>query len=120
MPPRRVSPQPQVALGQAIRAIRTERGYSQERIALDADMEPSWMSHIEAGRRNPSWGTVQRIAKALGVRVSDLAVRAEALEEHDPRTSRHSGHLRLQDDGSELPVHHFGSHAVPSPLESRS
>jgi transcriptional regulator with XRE-family HTH domain len=80
MPPRRVSPRPQVALGQAIRAIRAERGLSQETVALDADMEPSWLSHIESGRRNPSWATIQRIAKALGVRTSDIAVRAERLE----------------------------------------
>lgn len=80
MPPRRVSPRPQTALGHAIRAIRTERNLSQEAVALDAEMEPSWLSHIENGRRNPSWATVQRIAEALGVRVSEIALRAEAID----------------------------------------
>lgn len=47
--------------------------------ALDTEVQPSWLSHIEAGRRNPSWSTVQRIAAALGVRVSDLARRAEEI-----------------------------------------
>src|SRR5205823_4812994 len=56
MPPRRVSPRPQQALGQAIREIRSERGLSQEAVALDAEIEQSWLSHIERGRRNPSWG----------------------------------------------------------------
>lgn len=81
MPPRRSSPRPQDSLGQALRTIRSERELSQETVALDADMEPSWLSHIESGRRNPSWSTVQRIAAALGVRVSDIALRAEEVED---------------------------------------
>jgi transcriptional regulator with XRE-family HTH domain len=81
MPPRRASPRPQQALGEAIREARKERDLSQEAVALDADMEPSWLSHIERGRRNPSWSTVQRIAAAIGVHVSDLALRAEQIED---------------------------------------
>lgn len=88
MPSRRVSPRPQHALGQAVREARSARGLSQESVALDAEMEPSWLSHIENGRRNPSWATVQRIARALGVRVSDLALRAEQIEEETPSTAR--------------------------------
>lgn len=81
------SPRPQIALGRAIRELRSERGLSQEAVALDASMEPSWLSHIEADRRNPSWSTVQRIAAALGVRVSDFALRAEKIED-DSRHDR--------------------------------
>lgn len=80
MPARPRTYRPQTTLGRAIRELRTERGLSQEAVALDAGMEPSWLSHIESGRRNPAWSTVQRIAVALGVRVSDIALRAEALE----------------------------------------
>jgi transcriptional regulator with XRE-family HTH domain len=80
MPARRASPRPQTALGRAIRELRTERGLSQEAVALDAGMQPSWLSHVEAGRRNQSWSTVQRIAVALGLRVSDVALRAEKIE----------------------------------------
>jgi transcriptional regulator with XRE-family HTH domain len=62
-----------------VRGDDIEVGLSQEAVALEAEMEPSWMSHIESGRRNPSWSTVERIATALGVHVSDIAVRAELL-----------------------------------------
>jgi transcriptional regulator with XRE-family HTH domain len=48
-------------------------------VALDAEMEPSWLSHLESGRRNPSWSTVQRLADSLGVKVSDIALRSEQL-----------------------------------------
>jgi transcriptional regulator with XRE-family HTH domain len=103
MPPRRASPRPQAALAQAIREIRVERGLSQEAVALDAEMQPSWLSHIEAGRRNPSWSTVQRIAVALGVRVSDLANRAEEIEDSAKQTDPTSARASLSSsiDGAE-------------------
>jgi transcriptional regulator with XRE-family HTH domain len=70
---------PQVALGQAIRQTRLAHGLSQEEVAHGADLHPTWLSHIEAGR-NPSWGTVRRIATALGVELSELANLAEQIE----------------------------------------
>lgn len=88
MPPRRASPKPQRALGEAIRQARGERGLSQEAVALDAEMEPSWLSHVESGRRNPSWGTVQRIASAIGIQVSDLALAAERIEAEQDHQAR--------------------------------
>lgn len=71
--------EPQLALGQAIRQTRTARGLSQEEVAHGADLHPTWLSHIEGGR-NPAWGTVKRIASALGVEVSELARTAEKIE----------------------------------------
>jgi transcriptional regulator with XRE-family HTH domain len=71
--------EPQVALGAAIRELRVERGLSQETLAEKADIHPTWVSHLESGRKNPAWGTVERIAGALNVPVSELAIRAETL-----------------------------------------
>lgn len=76
VPPRT---EPQRALGRAIRELRIERDLSQEELALRADLHPTWLSHLEAGR-NPAWGTVRRIADALDVPVSELALRAERLD----------------------------------------
>lgn len=70
---------PQTALGQAIKQTRLAKKLSQEQVAHDADLHPTWLSHIESGR-NPAWGTIKRIANALGVRVSDLAKLAEKIE----------------------------------------
>ena len=72
--------EPQPGLGRAIRQLRTERGLSQEEIGLRAEIHPTWISHLESGRNNPAWGSVRRIAAALGVRLSDLAALAEELE----------------------------------------
>jgi transcriptional regulator with XRE-family HTH domain len=73
--------EPQPGLGRAIKQLRTERGLSQEEIGLRAGIHPTWISHIESGRNNPAWGSVRRIAAALGVRLSELAALAEELDE---------------------------------------
>jgi XRE family transcriptional regulator, regulator of sulfur utilization len=71
--------EPQEALGRAIRQLRDERGLRQQELANAADMNVTAISHIERGRANPAWGTVKRIAAALGVTVSEVAARAERL-----------------------------------------
>ncbi|MGH2904964.1 MAG: helix-turn-helix domain-containing protein [Solirubrobacteraceae bacterium] len=77
------SPDPQVALGRAIRIRREELGLKQDLVASHAEIQASWLSHIEAGEQNPAWATVDRIARALGWSLADLAVRAETLETED-------------------------------------
>lgn len=72
--------EPQPALGRAIRSAREERGLSQESLAAAADLHPTWISHLESGRKNPTWATVGRIAGALGMPVSELAAIAETLD----------------------------------------
>lgn len=72
------SPPDAYALGQAVRAIRDERGLSQVQVAEATGFIQAWISHVEHGRRNPSWNNVVRLADGLGVRVSELAKRAEA------------------------------------------
>lgn len=71
---------PQIGLGKAIRALRQEAKLSQETLGHQAGIHPTWISHIESGRINPTWGNVRRIAKGLGVNLTDLAARAEDLE----------------------------------------
>jgi transcriptional regulator with XRE-family HTH domain len=74
MPPR---PEPQALLGEAIRQLREERGMTQEAVALIAGVHPTWVSRIESGTLNPSWGMISRVAEALEVKVSELAEGAE-------------------------------------------
>jgi transcriptional regulator with XRE-family HTH domain len=44
----------------------------------------SWISNVEHGRRNVSWSNVGRLAQGLGVSVSEMARRAEALAGEPP------------------------------------
>lgn len=70
---------PQPALGRAIREFRVRADMTQEQLGLDSGIGSAWISHLESGS-NPSWSTARRIADALGVRLSELAARAEELE----------------------------------------
>jgi len=72
--------EPQIGLSKAIRQIRREIPLSQEALGLRADIHPTWISHIESGRVNPTWGNVRRIAAGLRVPLHVLAELAENLE----------------------------------------
>jgi transcriptional regulator with XRE-family HTH domain len=72
---------PQVALGQAICRLRKDIGQTQVQLGKAASLHSTWISHIESGHTNPTWGNVRRIAVALGIRLSDLAELAEELEQ---------------------------------------
>lgn len=76
--PRRDDPQP--GLGKAIRKLRQEGKLSQETLGERSDIHPTWISHIESGRINPTWGNVRRIAKGLKVPLPRLAELAEDFE----------------------------------------
>jgi transcriptional regulator with XRE-family HTH domain len=72
--------EPQIGLSKAIRQLRMEIHLSQEALGLRADIHPTWISHIESGRVNPTWGNVRRIASGLQVTMPVLAALAEDLE----------------------------------------
>ncbi len=75
--------EPQPALGQAIRRLRKERRLSQEELGHQAEIHPTWISHIESGRTNPAWGTVRRIAAVFEVRLSEVVLLAERIGDED-------------------------------------
>jgi transcriptional regulator with XRE-family HTH domain len=72
--------EPQQALGLAIERLRKERDLLAYEVAEKADVNVTHYSRVENGRVNPSWGTVRRVADALGVPVSELAGQAEQIE----------------------------------------
>jgi len=55
-----------------IQRIRREKDLSQEEVAHLADIHQTYLSGVETGKRNPSILVVERIAKALGVDVSEI------------------------------------------------
>ena len=60
-------------LGRKIRKLRQEQGLSQEAFAYVADIDRSYIGQIERGERNIAFSNMLKIARALGVKVSDLA-----------------------------------------------
>ena len=60
------------ALGQRVRDLRERLDWSQERLAERADLDWTYISGIERGRRNPGLNTLNRLARALGVTLPGL------------------------------------------------
>lgn len=59
-------------LGSRIRALRLERGLTQERLAEQCEMHNNHISAIERGVTNPTFLALLRIARALDISISDL------------------------------------------------
>ena len=67
-----------LAFGSAVRARRAQQGIAQEALAHLAQVERSHMGKIERGQHMPTLTLILKLAKALGVRSSDLMVDTEA------------------------------------------
>ena len=61
-----------VALGDAIRRARVAKGFSQEHLALHAEIDRSYLGRVERGDNNVAILTLVRIADALGHSASQL------------------------------------------------
>lgn len=60
------------AIGQKVRALRNERGWSQEELAAHAETGISYVSEIENGKGNLTLQTFWQLAKAFEVEVKVL------------------------------------------------
>lgn len=58
--------------GQRLAAVRKERGWSQEQLALESGVARSYLSGVERGQRNISLINICRFAETLGVKPSVL------------------------------------------------
>jgi transcriptional regulator with XRE-family HTH domain len=88
----RISQSPQVALGRAIRIRREEIGLTQEALADASDLDPTSIRGLERGIANPTWEVADRIARALGLALHELARRADELETVDRRPTNQPLH----------------------------
>jgi transcriptional regulator with XRE-family HTH domain len=55
-----------------IRARRERVGMSQAELAKRSRLSRGYLIRLEAGRQDPTLGTLERLAKALGVKVRAL------------------------------------------------
>ena len=62
----------QNSFGKRIRLLRKERGLSQERFALLINMDRTYYSSVESGKRNISLQNIVKIARGLNVPIADL------------------------------------------------
>jgi transcriptional regulator with XRE-family HTH domain len=62
-------------VGRNVRRLREEAGLSQEKLALEADLDRTYVSGVERGVRNPTVTVVARIAKALKIAPDKLLIK---------------------------------------------
>jgi transcriptional regulator with XRE-family HTH domain len=69
------------AIGETLRAERTERGLTLKNVAEGAHVSVSYLAEIERGEKDPSSKVLENIARSLDMEVSELLIRiASALE----------------------------------------
>mgnify|MGYP002863846415 CR=1 FL=1 len=59
-------------LGHRLRFYRTQKNLTQEALALMCDIDRTYIGRIEKSKRNPSFLILLKIAKGLGIKISEL------------------------------------------------
>ncbi|WP_395773203.1 helix-turn-helix domain-containing protein [Agrobacterium pusense] len=59
-------------LGWNLRRLRVDKGLSQERLALEAGIDRSYVGRVERGMENVTVSTLEAISLTLNVHVSEL------------------------------------------------
>ena len=59
-------------LGLRIKFLRKQRRWSQEDLALNANVNKNYISDLENGRRNPSLDILERIAVSMNITLEEL------------------------------------------------
>jgi len=75
------SVQPDSALADTLRQLRTERGDTQEDLAHKAGLTVAAFARIERGHANPTWTTVRRLASALDISLAALGETVERTQD---------------------------------------
>lgn len=61
-----------VRIGEQIKSIRKEKGFTQEYLAEKVNIHPTYVGKIESGKSNTSVLMLFKISRALGVKLSDI------------------------------------------------
>jgi transcriptional regulator with XRE-family HTH domain len=59
-------------LANNLKRFRAERGWSQEDLALEAELHRTFVAHVESCRRNISIDNIEKLAVALGISIGEL------------------------------------------------
>lgn len=67
----------ELPFGVALRRVRRAAGLSQEQLGLEAGVQRNFISLVETGQNQPTINTISRLARALGMKASELVAEAE-------------------------------------------
>lgn len=66
--------------GMRVRYLRKHAKMSIEDLALKSDLNKNYLGDIENGKRNPTLKVIEKIAKGLGVSISELTKGLQSFE----------------------------------------
>src|SRR5260370_3936245 len=84
------------ALGRAIKVTRAEQGLERKELAVLSGLYYPYLSEMEKGKKRASTEALLPIARALGLRQSELLERTEGLLERGLSTAQPSGTVRCR------------------------
>ncbi len=59
-------------VGRRVKELRNEQGISQEKLALKAEIDRTYLAGVEVGKRNISIKSLEKILKALDITFADF------------------------------------------------
>jgi len=59
-------------MAEKLKALRERRGLTQEQLSEKSGVSRSYLARLETGRQDPTLSTLEKLAKALGVKVGRL------------------------------------------------
>lgn len=73
----------ELKFGQALKEARLIKGMSQEELALESELDRTYVSMLERDVKNPTLGTISKLAKSLGITPLQLVMRSQQLSVSD-------------------------------------
>ena len=61
-----------VKFGGHLKKLRLKKNISQEKLAFLCGLHPTYISHLETGKKQPTLSTLISLAKSLEVKISEL------------------------------------------------
>ncbi|MGA2151089.1 MAG: helix-turn-helix transcriptional regulator [Geobacteraceae bacterium] len=82
----------QTIFGDVIRTLRKEKKVSQERLAVDSDLQRSFISRLERGKTQPTLITIFELSKALNVDPADIIILVQRRWKDGNESHKNGGH----------------------------
>ena len=70
--------------GKVLKTLRLESGYSQEKLALDCELDRTYISMLERGKRQPTLKTIFTLCDKLNCSPSEMVRHVEVEAEKTP------------------------------------
>jgi transcriptional regulator with XRE-family HTH domain len=77
----------QALVARNLRKLRVQKGISQENLAVDAEIDRSYVGRLERGEENPTVAVLDKLAKALDAEIAALFIKP-SVGEKAPRSLR--------------------------------